>query len=583
MHPAKECSIELARQAESVCQRLLPGGKRKANHWLCGDIGGGPGKSMQVTLEGPKAGLFYDHADPSCTGDLVTLWAMVNGLSIGDALPQIQDYLGMPSTDHRQDTVYYKKPEPPRDPRALTKDMIAWFEGRGITREVLKNNNVARDGSAFVYPLYSVKKDKPVAFRYRMNLEDGSKKFWNSTDTAPAVFGRHGVSPLARELVLNEGYEDAMLLQSWGFDAVSVPFGGGDGDKQQWIEYEFDWLASFDTIYWCQDADEAGRAATKELIERLGYDRLKIIKLGHKDPTDWRAAGGTKEGFRELMDGAHGIDIDTVVSARLYHNQLLEYRRTGGMLAPDRSFKFPFNSDYDWVLPEHSFTIYTGHNEVGKSTFLSQLSLMFAREGMLSIIMSMEINPIVTLSQMVDQVAGSTSPTPEYEERCVEYIEDNIFLYGENGIVTPESILQSIEYAFKRHGVKLFVIDSLLTIGIAEQDVDGLMAFANALVKLKMMYPIYIVLVCHQTKPNNMDGKNPDPTKYGIRGIGSLSDIADFILGHSRVFEKMSETMPDAFIHALKWRYGIKPKKKLGLYFDESSKQLRRGPRLEFI
>jgi len=51
-----------------------------------------------------------------------------------------------------------------------------------------------------------------------------------------------------------------MTLYQYGFPALSVPFGGGTGNKHRWLEYEFDRLAVFDEIYLCFDQDKEGQA-----------------------------------------------------------------------------------------------------------------------------------------------------------------------------------------------------------------------------------------------------------------------------------------------------------------------------------
>jgi len=65
-----------------------------------------------------------------------------------------------------------------------------------------------------------------------------------------------------------------MSISEMGHQALSVPFGGGGGAKQRWIETEFEALERFDKIYLCMDADEEGRLATTEIANRLGFCRI---------------------------------------------------------------------------------------------------------------------------------------------------------------------------------------------------------------------------------------------------------------------------------------------------------------------
>lgn len=46
----------LAREAEAVCRRYLPAGRKAGNYWLVGDIHNTPGRSLYVRLQGPQSG-----------------------------------------------------------------------------------------------------------------------------------------------------------------------------------------------------------------------------------------------------------------------------------------------------------------------------------------------------------------------------------------------------------------------------------------------------------------------------------------------------------------------------------------------
>ena len=41
----------LAANAESVCRRYLPNGRRQGHYWLIGDVQGSPGRSLYVRLK----------------------------------------------------------------------------------------------------------------------------------------------------------------------------------------------------------------------------------------------------------------------------------------------------------------------------------------------------------------------------------------------------------------------------------------------------------------------------------------------------------------------------------------------------
>ncbi|KAF0118906.1 MAG: hypothetical protein FD149_394 [Rhodospirillaceae bacterium] len=62
-------------------------------------------------------------------------------------------------------------------------------------------------------------------------------------------------------MTITEGEIDAMTAAEYGWPALSLPFGGGTGAKQAWIESEYERLLRFETIYLALDMDREGEAA----------------------------------------------------------------------------------------------------------------------------------------------------------------------------------------------------------------------------------------------------------------------------------------------------------------------------------
>lgn len=63
--------------APALCLELLPNGVREGKEWRVGSVGGEPGRSMAVHLEGPRAGVWADFSTSSDRGDALDLVAGV--------------------------------------------------------------------------------------------------------------------------------------------------------------------------------------------------------------------------------------------------------------------------------------------------------------------------------------------------------------------------------------------------------------------------------------------------------------------------------------------------------------------------
>ena len=94
-------------RASDFCMQWLPGGKIVGKEYCCSDIRGGPGDSLKVNL---STGLWADFATDYKGGDLISLFAAVEGLDQGEAAKILADQIGYgvrplkatkPPTEHR--------------------------------------------------------------------------------------------------------------------------------------------------------------------------------------------------------------------------------------------------------------------------------------------------------------------------------------------------------------------------------------------------------------------------------------------------------------------------------------------------
>ena len=78
----EELSRQLLAQARTLLPIWLPGGNISGNEYECGDLSGGQGKSLRFNL---IKGIGQDFATGQAFGDMIDLYAQINGISQGDA------------------------------------------------------------------------------------------------------------------------------------------------------------------------------------------------------------------------------------------------------------------------------------------------------------------------------------------------------------------------------------------------------------------------------------------------------------------------------------------------------------------
>jgi uncharacterized protein (DUF927 family) len=91
----KQIAAVAAEQAESVCARWLPAGKRSGSEWEVGSRHGEEGKSLKIHLAGTKAGTWADFAAGDAGGDMIALIAYIENIPQLAAARRLADFLGI--------------------------------------------------------------------------------------------------------------------------------------------------------------------------------------------------------------------------------------------------------------------------------------------------------------------------------------------------------------------------------------------------------------------------------------------------------------------------------------------------------
>jgi hypothetical protein len=89
-----ELSDALSVRVAELCAQLLPAGRQVGPQWIVGNVFGDPGDSCYVELQGPKQGLWYDHAAGQ-GGDLLELVGQHHVYSKAQAAQWSREFLGI--------------------------------------------------------------------------------------------------------------------------------------------------------------------------------------------------------------------------------------------------------------------------------------------------------------------------------------------------------------------------------------------------------------------------------------------------------------------------------------------------------
>jgi len=223
--------------------------------------------------------------------------------------------------------------------------------------------------------------------------------------------------------------------------------------------------------------------------------------------------------------------------AEAYFNYLFHHSQTEpGLVLP---FGFPMK------IRKHELTLLIGENGAGKSSLIGQIAIVLAKQqwetmkdGKLETepvkvcIASMEMPAHVTLGIMTRQLLGvqkldETESGMKRAKAALDWLQQRLVIYDFLGITDWRDLLHAFSYAREHMGCTVGTIDSVMRIGIPDDDYaqQGLAAarFAGFTVKSGM----HVVIVSHL---NKAEGK----IKQRARGSMQWSDNANNLVSVER-------------------------------------------------
>jgi len=501
-------------RAMEVAEHLLPKGRLHGHEWAVGSVQGEPGESLKVCVRGAKAGVWSDFAQGGEGGDLIDLWCAVKGLRLPQALDEIRAWLGIERPRFERPERTYRRPQIPQGsgkPAAAVRDYLT--RQRMILPETLALYRIGERGRDIVF--VSLVDGQPRFVKYLSvdRTPDGKKITRVEADCEPVLFGWQAIDDNAREVTITEGEIDAMTSHDYGFPALSVPFGGGKGNKQRWIESEFDRLQRFETIYLALDDDAEGEAAVVEIAARLGRHRCRRVKLPHKDMNECRQRGVPAEEIRKCFEAAETQDPADLRRAGEFTADVVDlfWPKAGN----EQGYQLPFERIRGKVaFRPAEMSIWTGPSGAGKSQLLSFACVDFVEQGARVCIASLEMQAKRLLKRMVKQAGNVDRPTEEFIHAVMAWLNEGVWLFDRVGKVTIAEILEIFEYARCRYGCDTFVIDSLMRLGIGSEDYEGQERAVYEIVEWAVSKGVHVHLVAHARKS---DGK--------FRGVPEIDDV----------------------------------------------------------
>lgn len=488
----------------------------------------------------------------------------------------------------------YRSLKTPKEPIKPKKAAIAYLEKRGIPEEIAKKYEITVQNShenILVFPFYD--EHGVMQFvKYRktdFNPEKDKNKEWCEKDCKPILFGMKQCDGTFKRLVITEGQMDSLSVAASGIEnAVSVP-NGAKGFT--WIPYCFNWVAKYEEIVVFGDF-EKGKISLLEEIQQRFPNKVKHVReedyKGCKDANEILQKYG-EDAVKAAVENAVKLPVKSVIPLADVQNvniYKLEKVKTG-ITDLDRTLY--------GGLPFGMVCLLAGKRGDGKSTFGSQIIANAIENGYSTFTYSGEMPNYLYKSWFDFQIAGphhitenvnddgyvNRFITNKNQELIDNWYREKAYIYDSRIVENEEQedLLKSIRNTIMQYGVKVILIDNLMTAmyidekqGSDKYDQQG--RFVRELTKIALRHGVLIILIAHRRKNAFTTDANDE-----ISGSGDITNLAGITLSYDRGSKEdiekyvMDETQRKLIV-AKNRLFGKTNLKGIVLSYDEKSKRI---------
>ncbi len=202
------------------------------------------------------------------------------------------------------------------------------------------------------------------------------------------------------------------------------------------------------------------------------------------------------------------------------------------MVAPEREegLTLPWPKTHDSVLMRPGkLAVWTGWTHHGKTQMLKQTMLHAIKHSERCLVASMEEEVLDVWADMASMACGAQQPSMKDAKRFVQFSSGKLWLYDQQGMVSPRKIQAVIRYAASELKVTHAVIDSLMMLAVDRDDYEAQAKFVGELKTTAKDTGVTIHLVAHMRKRDGKGGDDAPGTIHDISGGHEIASKADYV------------------------------------------------------
>ena len=444
-----------------------------------------------------------------------------------------------------------------------TENILSYCEKRNISKSTIDYVGVKENNNCVVFE-YKNELGEHLANKYRKTKKSEGPKMWFEKGTnVNTLFNMDKVN-VSEPLLITEGEFDCLSAIESGFkNTVSIP--SGVNSTNEWITSNWTFIEQFEEVIIWFDNDEAGIKGAREVFNRLPNASVKIVRCEIANDINELLHKYGKMAILKQIEKATTPTLEGVATLDMIEDFDVHEAETLKTGIDD--------IDTDLIgMVFGSLNVLSGRNGSGKSTILNQIYIAEAiNQGYKTFLFSGELiggNIKYWLLQTLaneEQFAEYTAKdghkykkvTIQAKEKIVQDVKDRFFLYDSDDY-RIEAIIEKMTILAKRYGVRVFIIDNLMTLESSLK--DKYEAETDTVKKLKNFakkYNAIVHLVAHPRK-----SMNENISKDDVSGSANITNLADYVTVIERNFDKDKEY--DASLNILKNRHtGVNVEMKL--------------------
>lgn len=491
----------------------------------------------------------------------------------------------------------FKRPEKIKPENAA----VEYLKSRGISKKTAEEYEITvkkNDNNVLVFPFIEPDSNVMTMIKYRAikPTPNGSKE-WYEKDCKPILFGmNHCDLGSSRTLVVTEGQIDSLSVTESGIkNAVSVP---GGKNNFTWVPYCWDFVNQFEEIIVFGDYERGEITLLTDITQRFG----KNIVIKHVRTEDYKDCKDANDILKK-----YGVEQvrKCVKDAEIVPMKLL--KDLADVKPPSNIPKLhtgihALDNLLHGGLPFGLYHVIAGKRGNGKSTFASQIFARALDQGYTCMAYSGELNDynfkfwldcqLAGPKHIIDDPATRGKQYKDYlipssiQDRITEWYRGRCFIY-DNTVIRSEDettkLLDVIDEAVRRYGVKVVLLDNLMTAmhkeeipGTNEYERQGV--FVDRLAEIAQETGAMILLVAHKRKGTigGVDGSDD------VSGSAQITNYAGVVISYDRYTEKEVKEMPflehcRKLVISKNRLYGSVNTRGIALDFDERSRRIYVG------